>query len=62
MELIGTIPENLINFTLVTVFSLLIGLSQRHLHSLAHETDRTFGTDRTFTFFGILCFILYLLD
>ncbi|MEI7726724.1 MAG: DUF4010 domain-containing protein [Bacteroidota bacterium] len=62
MELIGTVPENLINFALVTVFSLLIGLSQRHLHSLAHETDRTFGTDRTFSFIGILGFILYLLD
>jgi uncharacterized membrane protein (DUF4010 family) len=62
MELIGTIPQNLVNFILVTVFSLLVGLSQRHLHSLAHEGDRTFGTDRTFTFIGILGFILYLLS
>jgi uncharacterized membrane protein (DUF4010 family) len=62
MELIGPIPVNLINFALVTVFSLLIGLSQRHLHSLAHEIDHTFGTDRTFTFIGIAGFILYLLD
>lgn len=62
MELIGTIPKTLINFVLVTVFSLLIGLSQRHLHSQAHEADHTFGTDRTFTFIGILGFILYLLD
>jgi uncharacterized membrane protein (DUF4010 family) len=62
VELIGTIPPNLINFTLVTVFSLLIGLSQRHLHSMAHDSDRTFGTDRTFTFIGILGFITYLLE
>lgn len=61
MELIGPIPENLINFTLVTIFSLLIGLSQRHLHSLTNEVSHTFGTDRTFTFIGILGFILYLL-
>ncbi|MCK9421200.1 MAG: DUF4010 domain-containing protein [Bacteroidales bacterium] len=62
MEIIGNIPQNLISFLLVTVFSLLIGLSQRQIHSLAHETGRTFGTDRTFTFIGILGFILYLLD
>ena len=62
MEFIGTIPPNLISFLLVTVFSLLIGLSQRHLHSITHDADHTFGTDRTFTFFGILGFILYLLD
>ena len=62
MELTGTIPKTLINFILVTVFSLLIGLSQRRLHSQAHESERTFGTDRTFTFIGILGYILYLLD
>jgi len=62
VELIGTIPQNLINIVLVTLFSLLIGLSQRRLHQLAHETDHTFGTDRTFTFIGILGFILFLLD
>jgi len=62
MEIIYKIPPNVINFALVTVFSLLIGLSQRRLHSQAHESDRTFGTDRTFTFIGILGFILFLLD
>jgi uncharacterized membrane protein (DUF4010 family) len=62
MELIGTIPKTLINFVLVTLFSLLIGLSQRRLHSQAHETDHTFGTDRTFTFIGILGYILSLID
>jgi uncharacterized membrane protein (DUF4010 family) len=62
MELIGTIPKTLINFVLVTLFSLLIGLSQRRLHSHAHEADHTFGTDRTFTFIGILGYILSLID
>lgn len=61
MEFTANIPANLINFILVTIFSLLIGLSQRRLHRLAHETDHTFGTDRTFSFIGILGFILYLL-
>jgi len=62
LELVGTIPKTLINFVLVTVFSLLIGLSQRRLHNQAHESDHTFGTDRTFTFIGILGYILFLLD
>ncbi len=61
MELTQNIPENLINFILGAVFSLLIGLSQRRIHSLANEVGHTFGTDRTFTFIGILGFILYLL-
>lgn len=62
MDLLHNIPKNLTDFLLVTVFSLLIGLSQRRLHSQAHDTDRTFGTDRTFTFIGILGFILYILQ
>ena len=61
MQFTGTIPANLINFILVTVFSLLIGLSQRRIHSVTNELNHTFGTDRTFTFIGILGFILYIL-
>jgi len=56
------IPKTMTDFLLVTVFSLLIGLSQRRLHSQAHDADRTFGTDRTFTFIGILGYILYILQ
>ncbi len=62
MELITALPSNLINLLLVTLFSLLIGLSQRQIHSQTQEISRTFGTDRTFTFIGILGFILFLLD
>lgn len=62
MEMVKNIPPNLTSFLLVTLFSLLIGLSQRKIHSAAREADRTFGTDRTFTFIGILGFILYLLE
>lgn len=62
MELFTKIPQLLVQFILVTVFSLLIGLSQRRIHLTHPENDRTFGTDRTFTFIGILGFILFILD
>ena len=46
----------------MTLFSLLIGLSQRRI-SLKREGETTqFGTDRTFTFIGILGYLLYILD
>lgn len=50
------------SFLLVTVFSLLIGLSQRLQHSGKKLPEHTFGTDRTFTFIGILGFILYIIS
>ncbi len=56
------IPKPLIDFVLVTLFSLLIGLSQRKLHTMAQDAARTFGTDRTFTFIGILGYVLTLLE
>lgn len=62
MEELKSIPKELIDFVLVTVFSLLIGLSQRKVHVTDHGEEKTFGTDRTFTFIGIFGFILYLLD
>lgn len=56
------LPVDFVNFILVTLFSLLIGLSQRRI-SLRREGDVTlFGTDRTFTFIGILGYLLYILD
>lgn len=56
------LPEELVTFALVTLFSLLIGLSQRRI-SLKREGETTlFGTDRTFTFIGILGYLLYILD
>ncbi|MDR2908097.1 MAG: DUF4010 domain-containing protein [Bacteroidales bacterium] len=57
----NSLPPHLINFFLVTVFSLLIGLSQRRIHLQADKT-KFFGSDRTFTLIGILGFILYILD
>lgn len=56
------LPHELLSFVLVTLFSLLIGLSIRRL-SLKREGETTlFGTDRTFTFIGILGYLLYILD
>jgi len=58
---ISQIPRELISFVVVTLFSLVIGLSQRRIHPVSDDT-RLFGTDRTFTFIGILGFILYLIS
>jgi len=61
LEYIETLPKNLIDFFLVTVFSLLIGLSQRKIN-LQAKVKKFFGSDRTFTLIGILGFILYILE
>jgi uncharacterized membrane protein (DUF4010 family) len=61
MDLYKNIPQDFINFILVTVFSLLIGLEQKSLHKKIDE-DELFGTDRTFALVGILGFILYILN
>lgn len=53
------IPTFLSNFLIVTVFSLIIGLTQRRLQE-SHEAVLSFGSDRTFTFIGILGYILYI--
>jgi uncharacterized membrane protein (DUF4010 family) len=58
MEIISQIPKELINFLLVVLFSLLIGLEQRRLH-IELEPESLFGTDRTITLIGILGYILY---
>jgi uncharacterized membrane protein (DUF4010 family) len=60
-QLINIFPKELINFLLVTLFSLLIGLSQRRLH-IVDDDSRLFGTDRTFTFIGLLGYILYIIE
>jgi len=61
MELLKTIPIELIHFLLVAVFSLLIGLSQRKIHVIDQQDQKVFGTDRTFTFIGIFGYLLYIL-
>lgn len=61
-ELIATLPKPLTDFVLVTLFSLIIGLSQRRAHSDRADSLRLFGTDRTFTFIGILGYLLLISD
>ena len=55
------LPPDLLNFCLVVIFSLFIGLEQRRLH-INLDFESTFGTDRTFTLIGILGFILYIIS
>jgi len=61
MEVFKSIPLDFINFILVTVFALLIGLEQKKLHE-DHADEDLFGTDRTFALIGILGFVLYRLN
>lgn len=58
MEIFNHLPDELVNFALVVVFSLLIGLEQRRMHNEINS-DFLFGTDRTITLIGILGYILY---
>lgn len=61
MKLIENIPQDLINFLLVSFLSLLIGLEQRRHHQ-DKKPESLYGTDRTYTLIGILGFILYLIS
>jgi len=64
-ELINILPKELFSFILTALFSLLIGLSQLKFQ-MKNDDEKSivasFGTDRTFTFIGILGYILYILD
>lgn len=60
-EILELMPLDLKNFILITLYSLVIGLSQRKLY-LKEDGYNSFGSDRTFTLIGILGYILYLLD
>ncbi|MBN2615337.1 MAG: MgtC/SapB family protein [Bacteroidales bacterium] len=61
MNFLKSISPDLINFILVTMLSLLIGLEQRRRHS-EEKQESLYGTDRTFTFIGILGFVLYVVS
>ena len=61
MELLNFIPVGFIKFFLVLIFSLLIGLEQRR-HHINDNEDLLFGTDRTFTFIGLLAYVLFISD
>jgi uncharacterized membrane protein (DUF4010 family) len=61
MSLQHLVPDEFIRFLLVLVFSLIIGLEQRR-HHVAENEVLLFGTDRTFTFIGLLGYVLYIAD
>jgi uncharacterized membrane protein (DUF4010 family) len=61
MEFIQGVPDIFIQFIVVLLLSLVIGLEQRGYHNTKDEPV-LFGSDRTFTLIGLLGFILYLLD
>jgi len=61
MDFLKHIPTDFINFFIVFIFSLLIGLEQR-IHHSDDDKHQLFGTDRTFTLIGILGFILYIIS
>jgi uncharacterized membrane protein (DUF4010 family) len=48
----------IIDFVLILFFSLLIGMEQKR--RFPDSDNNNFGTDRTFTFIGLLGFILYM--
>jgi len=61
MDFFDFIPQELIYFIEVLIFSLVIGLEQRRHHS-GEDESLLFGTDRTFTFIGLLGYILFIAD
>lgn len=61
MDIINYIPEEFVKFILVLVFSLLIGLEQRR-HHMEEDDELLFGTDRTYTFIGLLGYVLFIAD
>ncbi len=50
-----------VNFILVVLFSLSLGMERRKQYE-SKAAQQTFGTDRTFTFIGVLGFLLLMAD
>lgn len=60
-DFLNNINPSLLNFVLVVLFSFSLGMERRKQYE--NKTARqTFGTDRTFTFIGILGFLLLMAD
>lgn len=57
------VPRELFEIVVIALFSLIIGLSQKTMRaSHAEKNDSSFGTDRTFTFIGLLGYIFWISD
>lgn len=61
METTNILSTDFINFIVVSVLSLVIGLSQRKLYLKNSDEPKIFGSDRTFTLIGIFGYILYVI-
>ena len=62
-KLYDYLPQQLVTFILVTLFFFTHRFIPNGVISLKREGETTlFGTDRTFTFIGILGYLLYILD
>jgi uncharacterized membrane protein (DUF4010 family) len=61
MEIHNFLPDEIVKFILVLVFSLVIGIEQRR-HHINENESLLFGTDRTFTFIGLLGYVLFIAD
>ncbi|MEO8664356.1 MAG: DUF4010 domain-containing protein, partial [Ignavibacteria bacterium] len=62
MNLLNQVPLIFIQFIVVLLFSLLIGLEQRRLENQKKHSTIPFGTDRTFAFIGVMGFVLYIAE
>lgn len=62
MEFLQNIPDVFVQFIVVLLLSLLIGLEQRSYHTEEVDDKPLFGTDRTFALIGVFGFLLYILD
>lgn len=59
MDITTQIPKEVIDFLLVVLFSLSIGMEQHKMNP--HDSEKkTFGTSRTFTFIGVFGYIMLL--
>lgn len=57
------VPRELFEIIVIALFSLIIGLSQKAMRvEHADKNDSSFGTDRTFTFIGLLGYIFWISD
>lgn len=57
-NILQAIPKEFTDLLIVLGFSLLIGMEQKRHYQLKNKT--TFGTDRTFTFIGLMGYLLAL--
>lgn len=60
-DFLNNINPQLLNFILVVLFSFSLGMERRKQYE-NKSAKQTFGTDRTFTFIGILGFLLLMAD